>query len=882
MKNIYKIGIVAGLLTLAGCSNDEWTEQAEGVKSFTTLYATIDDIASTRAYLTDGSSAINKAVAWDEDDYVEVYSDTKPEFTYFRKVSDNGQKALFSGEKVEGNKFYAVYSRETKSIDEENSAIIHTALNNKATNDNDYFFEAPMVAVSTDNNFVFKQTTGLIHIEVGNIPTITELHLYGNNDENIAGDGYIDMSVPNPVFRLYNDGEHWAQSQEWSLFEEDQQVLEQGQTKDFYFIVPPMTFEKGISIRVVGYDAAGVDVNMVKSTKQFLTVERASVHHFTLVDVMATLEEQKKEQAELELNQKILLQSIYASLSNNSGEYPESWTMDNELRNWQYVGVDQDGYVTSLNIYGRQMNGQIPAAIGQLTHLNWLGFQGLGLTGSIPEEIGLLPQLNALFLQSNQLEGTLPASIYEMTSLRELQITGNYFNFTITKQMQQNSVMWQNLENANLNPQRGRYDEATHTWIQNKITVEGTIATITLSANEINVGINGSGRISIDAHEPEEADISQVVWERYTVTDLGDDSTEWSDNDDVISIDQDGVFTVHGFGRAVVQVHATDKGGAWAECYVNVLTDEEIEAQNQLRATLTEFYNATGGPNWNRHNNWATDAPLEQWEGLEFRNGKLRRIELVRNNLKGVIPQSFWNITSLDFVKLESNQLSGAFPADIANLTNLQHLNLCGNQFTGTISEVLGILSNNHELNYLDIQGNPFTGTLTDVINGIGSFSNLEVLNLGHNGLTGTIPATIGNLSQLTKLISLDLYDNQFTGSIPPEIGNLTNLEHLHLGGNRLTGSLPAAIGNLTNLRDLYLAYNSLSGTIPEEIGQLNKLTELNLSNNCLTIPATLPSWLQNLLEGIVSRDGYYDLSDQNTPANASTEGFNGGEEIDW
>ena len=53
--NLKIVGIVAGMLLLAGCSNDEKVFElqgnAEGVKTFTSFTATLDDVAGTRAYL---------------------------------------------------------------------------------------------------------------------------------------------------------------------------------------------------------------------------------------------------------------------------------------------------------------------------------------------------------------------------------------------------------------------------------------------------------------------------------------------------------------------------------------------------------------------------------------------------------------------------------------------------------------------------------------------------------------------------------------------------------------------------------------------------------------------------------------------------------------
>ena len=48
------------------------------------------------------------------------------------------------------------------------------------------------------------------------------------------------------------------------------------------------------------------------------------------------------------------------------------------------------------------------------------------------------------------------------------------------------------------------------------------------------------------------------------------------------------------------------------------------------------FYNATDGENWNSSDNWLSDAPLGEWEGVYTNeDGRVGRMELVRYGLSG-------------------------------------------------------------------------------------------------------------------------------------------------------------------------------------------------------------------------------------------------------
>ena len=57
------------------------------------------------------------------------------------------------------------------------------------------------------------------------------------------------------------------------------------------------------------------------------------------------------------------------------------------------------------------------------------------------------------------------------------------------------------------------------------------------------------------------------------------------------------------------------------------------------RETLVALYNATGGPNWRSNNNWLSDVPISQWEGVTTDdNGRVTILALLLNQLSGEIP----------------------------------------------------------------------------------------------------------------------------------------------------------------------------------------------------------------------------------------------------
>ena len=322
---------------------------------------------------------------------------------------------------------------------------------------------------------------------------------------------------------------------------------------------------------------------------------------------------------------------------------------------------------------------------------------------------------------------------------------------------------------------------------------------------------------------------------------------------------------------------------------VNAVDDDSTAATD--RAALTALYNATGGANWTKKNNWLDDdKELKDWQGvttdasgrvtelslsranltgsLPADIGKLthlRRLTMYRNSgttgsLSGSIPAEIGQLTELRDLYLYRNALSGAIPTDIGNLANLVHLHLDHNSLSGAMPTSIGNLS---RLHLLYLYQNSLTGSIPAEI---GNLTRLQRLLLSNNGLSGSIPAEIGNLTQLNqitlsyndlsgsipteigrlaRLELLFLHENDLTGSIPTQIGNLTRLDYLYLDDNALSGAIPAEIGNLTRLRYLYLDNNDLSGAIPAQLETVARLRRLGLSGNDLSGP--IPTWIDSL-----------------------------------
>jgi hypothetical protein len=293
---------------------------------------------------------------------------------------------------------------------------------------------------------------------------------------------------------------------------------------------------------------------------------------------------------------------------------------------------------------------------------------------------------------------------------------------------------------------------------------------------------------------------------------------EWSkDGINIATIQGDSVFIPSSPGNYSVQVNNSMAFGLVLYSISSAVSQDSL--------ALIDLYNATGGNQWVNATNWLTTAPLDTWNGVRVRNGRVQRLDLSSNHLTGNLPPSIGDLTALTGLGLPDNQLSGPLQPTLASLSSLTGLELGHNQLSGNLPSWLG----DHSLINIDLNNNQFNGEIPSAIS---NHVNIATLNLSDNHLTGNLPAFLGHLS---NLLLLDLSGNQLSGGIPDSLGNCTSLSVFNLSNNQLTNSIPSSFGRLTVLEILDLHNNQLSGNIPDSIYACRSLNGLYLSNNHLT-----------------------------------------------
>jgi len=125
----------------------------------------------------------------------------------------------------------------------------------------------------------------------------------------------------------------------------------------------------------------------------------------------------------------LALVDLYNSTNGNGWINNTNWLSNVPVNNWYGVTV-RNGRVTDLQLFSNNLNGPIPASIGNLSGLSNLRLYSNQLTGNIPSTIGNLPVLTSLNLSNNQLTGSIPSTIGNLINLYGLvidhnQLTGN-------------------------------------------------------------------------------------------------------------------------------------------------------------------------------------------------------------------------------------------------------------------------------------------------------------------------------------------------------------------------------------------------------------------------------------------------------------------------
>ena len=303
-----------------------------------------------------------------------------------------------------------------------------------------------------------------------------------------------------------------------------------------------------------------------------------------------------------------------------------------------------------------------------------------------------------------------------------------------------------------------------------------------------------------------------------------------------------GTRTIRGAAMlALVVVLAACKDGV-----VEPVPEKDVVRRD--RAAIEALYSATDGPNWDRSENWLTDAPLDQWHGVVTDSaGQVMWLSLPGNGLKGTLPLVIGDLAALQYLGLADNQLTGPIPSQLGAATQLAGVFLKNNRLTGAIPDSFLQLE---RLRVIDFRGNeglcvPATEAFAQWAEGISQVDGPDCAENDRRTLRLLHAETRGREWVNSDGWLGDALPGEWFGVETDSIGRVSALV---LTNNGLSGMLPESLGALTALRKLDVAGNSLTGALPRSLTTL-PLEEFRYGDTQLCVPhgAEYHDWLETI-----------------------------------
>ncbi|XP_031277395.1 receptor-like protein 6 [Pistacia vera] len=539
----------------------------------------------------------------------------------------------------------------------------------------------------------------------------------------------------------------------------------------------------------------------------------------------------------------------YLDLSNNllTDAIPSSWE---QLQNLSYV-----------DLRFNSLNGSIPSSLFAIPSLQKLQLANNQFRGQVPQFSDASSyQLDTLVLSDNRLEGPIPMSIFELKKLNILLLSSNNFTGTVPLDKIQSLTNLTRLD-----------------FSYNSLTVNASsngsflpqITTLRLASCNLNVipNLKNQSRLfQLDLSDNQiSGEIPNWIWEVGN----GDLNSLNLSHNFLVGLQEPYVIP----NLSVLDLHSNFLRGKiplpppdviYVDYSKNSFSSIPTEIGNSL--TFTMFFslsdNMISGPIPESicnatllqvldlsNNSFNCNIPKcltqssETLGVLNLRRNNLtgiifdtfpetcalQTVDLSGNHLQGMVPKSLANCTMLEVLDLGSNQINDTFPCWLKNISSLCVLVLRSNRFYGNIScqDINGAWP---KLQIVDLAINNFNGTIpgkylttwkammADEDEAQSQFKHLQFqfLEFGQLYYQDSVTVTSKGLElELVKILtlftSIDLSNNNFEGPIPEETGLLKSLRLLNLSHNALTGPIPLSMGNLLQLESLDLSANELN-----------------------------------------------------------------------
>ena len=305
----------------------------------------------------------------------------------------------------------------------------------------------------------------------------------------------------------------------------------------------------------------------------------------------------------------------------NSTNWLQGTTIQ-DIATWNGITLDASGKdIERISLANNNLNGTLPASIGNLLVLNELYLKTNQINGTIPTEIGQLENLQYLYLDANQLTGNIPSELGQLNKLIKLYLSQNQFSGSVPSELGQL---------GNLRELYIRYSQLTGL-IPSELGNLNSLTRLHLEGNQL------SG--SIPAELGQLGNLTEFYLDNNQLS--GSIPAELGDLSNL----------------TLLSLAGNQLGG-------NI--PSELGQLNKL-ITLYLAYNQLSG---------TIPSSLGQLSNLVG-------FSVGHNQLNGNIPSELGQMTKLATLYLFENQFVGEIPVELGNLVSLVNLNLHNNIFTG-------------------------------------------------------------------------------------------------------------------------------------------------------------------------------------------------------
>ena len=454
---------------------------------------------------------------------------------------------------------------------------------------------------------------------------------------------------------------------------------------------------------VVTWTSADTDIATVDSTGLVTTVDYGTTQ---VTATAGTLTGKAEVETVRTLSDREVLEILYVAMGGANWTDTTNWLSEEPLSEWHGVETNEEGQVVGLSLGNNNLTGSIPHELGELDDLLTLDLSRNTLTGPVPTHLGALKQLRDLLLHHNALEGPLPRDLGYLTALRYLHLGTNEFTGVVP-----GSFAGLELDTLYAAGSGVCVPPSLDEWFAGiRQTDESDRCVAHIAVDIVDLP-------SLTFYAPGETATLAATYVTAEGDTVSEASVTWSSGDTAVaSVDAAGMVTAVGDGTTEVTATKNSATGS---------IPAEVALPENDRDVLEILYDRGRGDGWTDTTNWLSDAPLSEWAGVETDDsGRVARLSLRNNNLRGSLHSSIGRLDQLVTLDLSRNWLSGTIPSEVGNLSLLRELVLSVNGLVGALPPELGTLD------------------------------SLRTINLAATSVSGLVPTSFADLDLETFLIN--------------------------------------------------------------------------------------------------------------------------------